>query len=50
MTNKKNEDFEDSQEVKRQKQDRKRTSDEFESWEPGKGIVKPKSESKNVRS
>lgn len=43
------EDFKDSQEIKRQKEEQKRTNEKMAKWEFGKGVTKNKDDKRNVR-
>lgn len=50
MKNDPAEDLNDSQEIKRQKQEQKISNEEMSKWELGKGLIKNKDEKKNVRN
>ena len=43
------EDIKDSQEIRKQKEEQKRSTEELSKWEPGKGIVKDKDDKQNAR-
>ena len=44
------EDSKDSQEIKKQKQEQKSSTETMSNWEFGKGLTKTKEENKNVRN
>ena len=50
MNNNTLEDIKDSQEIKRQKQEQKKSNEGMSKWEFGKGLTKTKDANKNVRN